>query len=187
MLSKYHNLSQLFYVFIKVGTFTFGGGYAMLPLIQKEVVDHLHWVTEHEIVDIFAISQSVPGVISLNSAIFIGKKVAGIPGAIVAAAGVVLPAFLSILLILLLLMRYQNNIYIEKAFGGIRAASAALILLSAIKLGRSILKDKVGWFIAALSFTAIILLNINAAWAIVASGLMGYVIYRWHRRKNRAA
>lgn len=178
---------KLFQVFFKVGTFTFGGGYAMLPLIQKEVVEKLNWVKEEEIVDVFAISQSVPGVISLNSAIFIGKKVGGAPGAIAAAAGVVLPAFLSILLILLVLMRFKNNVYIEKAFAGIRAASAALILLSAIKLGRSILNDKTGWIIAGLSFVAIILLNINAAWAIIAGGIIGYVVYRWQRRKNHAA
>lgn len=159
----------------------------MLPLIQKEVVDKLHWVKDEEIIDVFAISQSVPGVISLNSAIFIGKKVAGLPGALSAAAGIVLPAFLSILLILLLLMGFKNNIYIDKVFSGIRAASAALILLSAIKLGRSILVDKMGWIIAVLSFTAVILLNLNAAWAIIVGGIIGYGVYRWQRRRDHAA
>lgn len=147
----------------------------MLPLIQREVVEKQKWVSEEEIVDVFAISQSVPGVIAINSSIFIGNKVAKIPGAVAAALGVILPAFLSIILILIALTRFQNNIYVEKALSGIRAASAGLILLTAIKLGKNILKNKLTWIIAIGACVAILIFNINAAWTIVGGGLTGWL------------
>ncbi len=146
----------------------------MLPLIQQEVVEKQKWVSEEEIVDVFAISQSVPGVIAINSSIFIGNKVAKVPGAVAAALGVILPAFLSIILILIALLRFQNNVYVEKVLSGIRAASAGLILLAAIKLAKNILKSKLAWIIAIASFTAILLFNMNAAWTVVGGGLVGY-------------
>lgn len=170
-------VKKLFWVFLKVGSFTFGGGYAMLPLIQKEVVDQQKWISEAEILDVFAISQSVPGVIAINSALFIGNKVAGVPGAVAAALGMILPAFVSILLILVFLLSMKGNIYVDKVFGGIRAASAGLIFLAALKLGKGILKNKLGWLIAAASFAAIALFNVNAVWSVVGGGLAGYFSY----------
>lgn len=156
----------------------------MLPLIQKEVVDNEKWIDEDEILDIFAISQSVPGVISVNSAIFIGNRVSGATGAIAAALGTILPAFISIILILTLLTNLSANVYVEKVFGGIKAASAALILLAAIKLGKSGIKDKVGYVIAIISFILIALFDISAAWAIVFGGTVGYVVYLLNRGEN---
>jgi chromate transporter len=175
--NKLQRLAELFGIFFKVGSFTFGGGYAMLPLIQKEAVEKQQWVMEEEIVDIFAISQSVPGVIAINASLFIGNKVAGIPGAIAAALGMILPAFIAIILILMALLSFKNNIYLEKIFSGIRAASLGLIFLAAIQLGKTILKDKLGWFIALTSFAVISLFNINAAWAVVGGGIAGYLAY----------
>lgn len=156
----------------------------MLPLIQREVVEKEHWVTETEIVDIFAISQSVPGVIAINSAIFIGNRVAGVAGAVSAAFGVIFPAFASIMAILLALMSLRENIYVEKVFAGIRAASAGLILLAAFKLGKSVIKNRSSWWIAGVSFAGIVLFNLNAAWMVIFGGAAGYVIYRWQRRKS---
>lgn len=172
-MQKLSVLAKLFWIFLKVGSLTFGGGLTMLPLIQREVVEKQKWVSEEDIVDVFAISQSVPGVIAINSSIFIGNKVAKIPGAVAAALGVILPAFLSIILILMALMRFQNNIYVEKALSGIRAASAGLILLAAVKLGKNILKNKLTWIIAIAACVAILLFNVNAAWTIVGGGLTG--------------
>jgi len=181
---KLQKLAKLFWAFFKVGSFTFGGGYAMLPLIQKEVVEKQEWVTEEEIVDIFAISQSVPGVIAINSSIFIGNKVARIPGAIAAAFGVILPAFVSIILILVALLSFQNNIYVQKVLSGIRAASVGLIFLAAVKLGKLILKDKQGWIIALASFTVICMFNINAAWVVIGGGMIGYLTYLLKRKEK---
>jgi chromate transporter len=183
-MKKLKLMWQLFLIFFKIGTFTFGGGLAMLPLIQKEVVDKRKWVKEEEILDIFAVAQSVPGVIAINSATFIGNKLAGIPGAIFAAFGVILPAFASILIVISILIGLKDNVYVGKVFSGIRAASAALILLSAIKLGKSAIKGKIGWVVAIVSFTAIVLLDIHAAWAVVFGGVSGFATHLYDRRKN---
>ncbi|MBC2581484.1 chromate transporter [Clostridium sp. DJ247] len=177
-------LLKIFWIFFKIGTFTFGGGLTMLPLIQKEVVDKQKWIEEEEILDVFAICQSVPGVIAINSAIFVGNKVRGVSGAIAATLGVVLPAFISIILILVALTGIRNNIYVEKVFGGIRAAATALILLSAIKLGKGALKSNWQYVVAVLSFLIIVILNISAVWAVVLGGATGYIIYIFGRRRK---
>lgn len=175
---KSKQLSAVFWTFFKIGTFTFGGGLAMIPLIQKEVVDKRQWVNEAEILDIFAISQSVPGVISINSAIFIGKRVAGLSGAIAAALGVIFPAFASIILVITILSGLKNNIIVDKIFIGIRAASAALILLAAIKLGKSAIQGKTGLIIALASFAMIVIFDIHAMWAVVLGAAAGLLFYR---------
>ncbi len=182
-MDKLKKCLKLFWVFFKVGSFTFGGGLAMLPLIQREVVDKNKWIKEEEILDVFAISQSVPGVIAVNSSIFIGKSVSGISGSIAAVLGVVLPAFLSIIAALMVLKNLQGNIYVEKIFSGIRAASAALILLSAVKLGKSAVKGKTGYIIALISFTIIVVFNKSAALAVIIGSLAGYLV---HFKKERA-
>ncbi len=183
-MQKIKLLFKLFQIFFKIGSFTFGGGLAMLPLIQKEVVVKYKWVDEDEIVDIFAMSQSVPGVIAVNTAIFIGNKKAGVFGAIAAVLGVVLPAFISILLVISVLSSFRGNVYVEKAFTGIRAASAALILLAGIQLGKSSIKGKQGYIIMLVSLLAIVIFNINALWAIVFGGGAGFVLYLFNRRKK---
>jgi Chromate transport protein ChrA len=183
-MKKIKMLWKIFLIFFKVGSFTFGGGLAMLPLIQKEVVDNQGWVKEEEILDVFAVSQSVPGVIAINSSIFIGNKIMGISGAIAAALGVILPAFISIIVVLLALTGQRDNVYVGKVFGGIRAASAALILLSAIKLGKSSIKGRIGYIIAIAAFLIIVVFNISAAWAVILGGLTGYIVYLINRRKK---
>lgn len=155
----------------------------MLPLIHKEVVDKRHWVNETEILDIFAISQSIPGVIAVNSAIFIGNRVAGISGAIAATLGVVLPAFVSIILVITILIGLRNNPIVDKVFTGIRAASASLILLAALNLGKNAVKGKIGWIIALFSFGMIVIFDIHAMWAIICGGLAG-IIYTWNKEQG---
>ncbi|MDF2522531.1 MAG: chrA1 [Clostridiales bacterium] len=177
---KNHDLKKLwkmFMVFFRIGAFTIGGGYAMLPLIEKEVVDNNKWVSEEDIVDVYAISQSVPGVIAINSSIFIGYKVSGYTGAIIAALGVILPSFFIILIIAYLLFNIQNNIYLEKAFTGVRAGVTAMILLSVIKLAKSAVKDKLGVVLAVASFITIVVFDIHAIIAIVTGGFIGYLAY----------
>lgn len=177
-------LWKLFWAFFKIGAFTFGGGLAMLPLIEKEVVEKQKWANEEDTLEIFALSQSLPGVIAVNTSIFIGNKVAGLAGSITALAAITLPAFLSIILVLLVLMQLENNPIVEKVFMGIRAASAALIMLTAIKLGKSAMKDKAGIVIGIASFLIIVIFNISAAWAIILGGAAGYVMYLFNRRAS---
>jgi len=171
-------LGKMFLAFFKIGAFTIGGGYAMLPLIEKEVVDHQKWVSENDIVDVFAVSQSVPGVIAINSSIFIGYKVAGMPGAISAALGVILPSFFTILIIAFFLLNVHDNIYIQKAFTGVRAGVVGMIGLAAVKLAKSAIQDKQGVIMAIIAFLAIVVFDISVIWIIIAGGIVGYLTYR---------
>jgi chromate transporter len=177
-------LWTLFIVFLKIGTFTFGGGLVMLPLIQKEIVEKRKWIEDAEIVDIFAISQSIPGIIAINSSVFIGKKVAGIKGAIVSAFAVSLPAFLSIILIISLFSSVKDNIFVGKALRGVLAAASALIIVTSVKLAKSSIKNKSGYIISLVSFLVIVVLNINAMWAIIAGILIGLATYVFNRRRK---
>ncbi len=178
-------LLQLFLVFFKIGAFTFGGGYAMLPLIQREVTEKQKWLSEEEILDIFAISQSIPGVISINSAIFIGRRVAGVGGAIFSALGIILPSFVIILVIATVLVSFRQNPILDKVFTGIRAASAALILLAAIKMAKKAITNRLGIAIAIVSFALVVLLDIHAIWAVILGAVVGIGSRYLKERKKR--
>lgn len=178
---------ELFFTFFKIGTFTFGGGLAMLPVIQKTVIEEKGWMTEEEVTDCFAISQSLPGVLAINAAIYIGNKKKALAGAVAATLGVSLPAFVSIIVILLFLGKIEDNAYVKGAFEGVKAATVALILVSTYKMGRQILKRKTEYFIAAVSFIVIVIAGISAVWAIVFGGLTGLFSYWYRRRKGREA
>ena len=156
----------------------------MLPLIRKTVVEEKGWMTEDEIVDCFAISQSLPGVLAVNAAIYIGNKKKQLAGSIASTMGVVLPAFISIVIILLFLGKIENNRYVQGAFEGIKAASAALILVAAYKMGRRILKGRLECFIAVISFLLIVFAGINALWAVVFGGISGWGSYLYQRKKG---
>lgn len=175
---------QLLITFFKIGMFTFGGGYAMIPAIRRETVETRGWIDEDGITDCIAICQSLPGAFAINTSIFIGNRVKGIPGAIVASFGMIFPAFLSILIILIFLGQIEDNVYVTGALEGIKAASVALILVTVLQLGRKILKTKLGFFIAIVSFALIVLLEVNAIWAIVMGGVLGYFEYRYRKSKG---
>ncbi|HPD00372.1 MAG: chromate transporter [Bacteroidales bacterium] len=167
-------LFEIFITFFKIGAFTLGGGYAMLPLIENEVVEKKKWATQEEIIDIFAIVQSVPGVVAVNTSIFIGYKRAKLKGGITAVLGVVLPSFLIILAIYQLLFSLSNNIYAIKAFGGVRAGVTALILVTAIKLIKTTIKDVISAVIAIISFVLILFFD-NDIFIILAGVTLGIV------------
>lgn len=171
------SLWQLFITFFKVGAFTIGGGMAMIPIIRKEMVEKQKWVDDKKIVDIFAISQSLPGVIAINSSMYIGYELAGIPGLLVSALGVTLPSFIIILVIAFFLSSIGGNVYLNKFFFGIRSAVVPLILLSAVKLSKSAIKDKFGIIIAVLSIIATLFFDIDVVFIVLFSGLIGYMYY----------
>lgn len=177
-------LWKMFWAFFRIGAFTIGGGYAMLPLIEKEVVDNRNWVSRDEIVDIFAVVQSVPGVIAINTSIFIGYKVRGLKGAVAAALGVILPSFLIILVIAYLMFNIQDNVYIQKAFTGIRAGVTSLIGLTVVKLVKSSIKDRLGVLLAVASLILIVVLDIHAILIIIGGGIIGYLAYGIGRVKK---
>ena len=177
---------NLFWEFFKFGIFTIGGGMAMIPQIQQGVVKDKGWLTEKEMVDCIAVSQSMPGVIAINSATYIGRKTNGFSGAAAATIGVIAPSFLIIILIVSFLGMVGENHYIQGAFVGIKAAVCGLILISAVKLGKQILKGPFQWILAVTSFLAIGVFGITAVWAVLAGAVVG-ILYNtlWLERKNR--
>lgn len=171
------NLLELFTTFFRIGAFTFGGGYAMIPLIQHEVCENKRWIKEEEIVDILALAQSVPGAIAVNSSTFIGHRIAGFKGALAATLGVVLPSFLIILSLAGLLIQFGDNAIIEKVFAGIRAVVVSLIAAAVFKLYRSCLIDTWTTIIAIVSFSVLVVFDIHPILAIICGGIVGISIF----------
>lgn len=147
---------KLFLVFAQVGACTFGGGYAMLPVLQREVVEKRGWCTAEELTDYFAIGQCTPGVIAVNSATFVGSKRRGVPGGVVATLGLVFPSVVIITLIAAFLQNFAHIPAVGHAFAGVRAAVVALIATAVLKVGKTTLKS--GWGVAL--FTVVLLLSL---------------------------
>lgn len=169
-------LSELFISFMKIGAFTFGGGYAMLPMIQREIVDNKKWATYEEILDYFAVAQCTPGVIAVNTATFVGHKIKGIWGGIIATLGVVFVPVIIISLIAAALKSVAHMEIIQNAMWGIRIAVCATIAVSLL----GILKKSVnGWFGAAvfLVSTAVgLFLKISPIFTVLIAGILGIVV-----------
>ncbi len=170
-------LGELFRSWFKIGLFTFGGGYAMLPMIEKEIIDKKGWVKQEEIIDIFAMAQSIPGALAINSAIFVGHQLAGFFGAIAAAIGVVLPSLLIILLIAIYFMTLMNNRWVMATFTGIRAAIAGLVSAAALRIARSSCRSAVAIILAAISVVINSFTEIHSVWIIILGAISGIVIY----------
>ncbi len=135
-------LLDLFLTFAKVGVMTFGGGYAMLPILQREVVEKKNWVSEEELMDYFAIGQCTPGIIAVNTATFIGQKLKGVIGGIVATLGVVFPSLVIISLLAGVIEAFSHIVWVQHAFGGIRICVCILILNAVVKLYKKAVVDK---------------------------------------------
>jgi len=166
-------LWKLFATFCRIGAFTFGGGYAMLPLIQKEIVEKNQWATDEEVLDYYAIGQCTPGIIAVNTATFIGFKRKGIPGAIAATCGIVFPSIVIITIIAAYLKHFEDYAIVQHAFGGIRVAVAALILNTVIKMWNTSVKDWLGILIFSGSFVAVAFFNISPILVVVISATLG--------------
>lgn len=163
----------LFLTFFKIGAFTFGGGYAMIPLIQKEVVDNHKWVTADDILEVIAIAESTPGPIAINAATFVGYKFGGFLGAFCATLGVVVPSFTVIALLSSVISRFQDNRVVQYAFYGIRAGVLALLVKAMINMYRKCPKSPVAYFIFAFSFVMVALLDIKAIYVLIGCALIG--------------
>ncbi len=168
-------LFDLFWTFCKIGALTFGGGYAMLPIIQREIVENKKWSTDKEILDYYAVGQCTPGVIAVNTATFIGYKLRGITGGIIATIGVVFPSLIIILTIASFLQNFADMAIVQSAFAGIRVAVVALILTTVIKLLKSSIKDYLGVIIAILAFIISAFLDLSPIYVVIASGLTGLI------------
>jgi len=185
MNEKKRILRELFLSFFKIGLFTFGGGYAMIPLIEKEVLERKQWIKKDEILDILAASQSIPGVIAINSATFIGYKKAGKRGAIAATVGVIMPSFLIILLIAIFFSRVNNNALVMAAFRGIRPVVVALIITAALKVGKVSIRDKSSFSLMLLSIILVVILDVHIIFAILIGAFWGVLSFVFWPRKVR--
>lgn len=166
---------KLFTVFFRIGAFTFGGGYAMIPYIEREIVDKNKWIESEEIIDIFAIVQSVPGVIAVNSSTFVGYRVAGLTGAIAATLGVVLPSYIIISIIALFLYNFKDYPFVNEAFHGIQAGVAALMCHVVYKLGKNSIKTGYGLALTLAAFLALTAFGASAILVLLIAGVLGLV------------
>lgn len=168
---------DIFLSFLKIGGFCFGGGYAMIPFIEKEIVASHGWLTSKEFIDIIAISQMTPGPIAINSSTFVGYKVVKLAGAVAGTIGVTLPS----VIIVLLAGKYLTNIKDSKAvkniFNGIRPTVLGLIISAAISVGKNAIIDFKSMIIAVVVLFSIVKLRINPIICIVMAGLIGYFVY----------
>ena len=166
---------SLFWTFFKIGAFTFGGGYAMIPLIQKEAVEKKGWVTDDDILEIIAIAESTPGPVAINSATFVGYRTAGFWGAAAATFGVVLPSFVIILAIGYVLNEFQQALVVQYAFNGIRAGVLALLFKALFTMYKKSPKGWASYVVMAAAFVLTAILKINVFIVILVCAVFGLV------------
>lgn len=167
---------QLFAVFFRVGLFTIGGGYAMLPMLRKEVVEKHGWATDEEMLDYFAIGQSTPGIIAINTSTFIGFKKGGIIGAIFSTLGMVFPSWIIIISIAKFFEAFSDNMYVANAFTGIRVIVVVLILNAVIKMGKKSIHNWIQALIFIGAFGLIAFKIIPTFIVVIIAGILGIII-----------
>ena len=177
------SLWKLFGVFAKMGAFTIGGGYAMLPLIEQEMTSR-GWISQEDIQDIIVLAQSAPGILAVNMAIFTGHKIKGLAGSIVAAVGAVLPSLVIILLIAMFFTEFKDNDIVRRIFQAVRPAAVALILVPAVRMAQSGCKSWWTWAIAIASLLGVAFLKISPIWIILTTISVAAGISILNQKKN---
>jgi len=173
---------KLFITFLRIGVFTIGGGYAMVPLIEREVIKN-KWISKEDFYDIFAVTQSLPGVFAVNISVFVGYRMKKLPGSMVCALGTILPSFLIILAIATFFTQVQDNIWVEKIFKGLRPAVVALIAVPCINAAKA---TKLTWKTAVIPITAAILIwyfNVSPI-IIIILACAGGLLYKMRFKKH---
>lgn len=176
---------QAFSVFFKIGAFIIGGGYAMVPLIEDEVVNQRKWIAKDDFIDLLAIAQSAPGILAVNISIFIGYRLRGIRGSIITTLGTILPSFLIILAIALFFHNFKDNALVEKIFKGIRPAVVALIAAPTFSMAKSAQINRYTLWIPVVSALLIWLLGFSPIWIIVMAGIGG-LLYKWFTHSHQS-
>lgn len=169
-------LREVYFTFLKLGCVGFGGGYSMIPLIEREIVDKKKWVEKEKIVDIFAVAESLPGATALNTSAFVGYSIARIPGAISALLGNVTPSVIIVLTLSILFQKYSSIPEVKAAFRGIYPVIVGLILYAAYKIGKSAVKDVTGIIIVVLTFGLSLFLHVEPIPLIIAGAIVGVTI-----------
>ena len=177
-------LLELFLTFAKVGVMTFGGGMAMLPILQREVVENKGWATDEELTDYFAIGQCTPGIIAVNTATFVGQKQKGIWGGIVATLGIVFPSLIIITLLAGLITSFSHVVWVQKAFAGVQVCVCVLIFNAVVKLLKKSVVDKRTAAIFLVVLAGGVLLNLSPAWFVVAAAVAGVVLKNGEARSK---
>jgi len=167
-------LVDLFVTFAKTGAVTFGGGYAMLPILQRNVVDGKGWATEEELLDYYAIGQCTPGVIAVNTATFVGYKTKGVAGGIAATLGVVFPSVVIISIIAAFLKNFADIPAVQSAFAGIRVCVGVLIINAVAKLWKGAVKGKITMAIAIISCVVSVVADISPVLFVIVAGILGF-------------
>ena len=173
MLKK---LWEMFWTFAKMGVMTFGGGMAMLPILQREVVDNKHWATEEELTDYYAIGQCTPGIIAVNTATFIGQKEAGIAGGIAATLGVVFPSLVIITILAGLITNFSHLAWVKNAFAGIQVCVCVLIFNAVMKLRKKSGVDKKTAVICVVVLLGSLVLNLSPVWFVILAAAAGILL-----------
>ena len=169
---------ELFVSFAKVGVMTFGGGYAMLPVLQREVVENKHWATDEELMDYYAVGQCTPGVIAVNTATFVGNKLSGTLGGIVATAGVIFPSLVIITVIAAILTEFADIQAVKSAFAAIRVCVCVLIFNSVVKLWKKAVIDKASLIMCLAVFVLSVFLDISPIFYVIVCAAAGIVLTR---------
>lgn len=175
---------KAFLIFSRIGLFTIGGGYAMVPLIEAEVVDKRKWISKEDFLDLMALAQTVPGIFAVNIAIFIGYKLRKLRGALAMALGTILPSFLIILAIALFFQQFKSYPTVESIFKGIRPAVVALIAAPTFKMAKTARINRYNIWIPVVSAGLIWLLDFSPVYVIILSGLGGFIYGRWQAQHN---
>jgi len=169
---------RIFWEFFKVGLFTFGGGYAMIPLIQRAAVERFHWITMEEFAEVLVISELTPGPFAINSATLIGYKMAHFLGALVGTAGVVLPSFLVILVIASIFPQIQHNPVVQAAFKGLKPAVLGLIVVAALSIGKVALTGIRSAVVTLLVVCGVYFFKVHPVLALIVAGVAGALLFR---------
>jgi chromate transporter len=173
---QWRRIPSIFTCFLKIGPVTFGGGYAMIPLIEREVVEKRKWLKTEEVTDVFALSQSIPGAVAINSATFIGYRLAGVPGAIAAMCGILLPTFLIVMLLSVFFINIKDYPKVEAAFTGIRAAIVALICYAGVKVGKTAVLDKTTLAVLLGTMAVLALTSLHPVFVIIGGFALGSLL-----------
>ena len=173
---KKTSLWQLFATFFKTGLFTFGGGYAMIAILQEELVDKKKWITNQDMLDMIVIAESTPGVIAVNTATSVGYKTRGVLGAIVATLGVILPSFLIISVLSYLIEAFQSNVWYQSAFKGIQACVTVLVVNAFTKMFKQIEHDAYNYIAFVVAFAIAAFTNFSVIYLILIGGVCGFIV-----------
>jgi chromate transporter len=183
---RLYKLTALFFAFFKIGAFTFGGGFSMIPVIGRETVDRRHWLKKEDILDTIAISQSLPGSIAINTAAIVGYRIAGMAGAFCAAAGVVLPSFFVIYLLSFILGNITRFRFVGYIYFGIRAGVLALITNALFDMAGQCPPGKLSYIISFLVFSAVVFFDVNILTVILCSAAAGIITALIAAKRSKA-